>query len=519
MEKMKKVSLRIIILLAALLCMTAFLTGCGETQPSAVITILHTNDTHGRVLGDEEHIIGIDRIAAIYKNTPNSILVDAGDTFHGLPIATLSKGVNIAELMNEAGYDAMVVGNHEFNYGWEHLIELRKIADFPFLASNITSDSSEFLDDTAIIEIDGVKIGLFGVSTEATKHSAMPEYVRGLEFNDPIQTAREKSEYLRGQGVHIIAALCHLGVEPYNGTLSAELAKAVPEIDVIIDGHSHTGLAQGIIESGVLIAQAGNHGNNIGKIVFTIENGEIISKTASLISFEEAQNTEPDEATQEKLHEIMSGIETMLNEPVGESTVSMSSERSPGVRTQEMPLGSLVADAYRFAANAEIAIANGGDIRADIISGTITKGDIISVLPFGNTLMVKNITPALLREVLENGVSGIVTDTDGNIDHENSPQGRFLHVSGFSFVYAPTAPEGERIVSITIDGGKQLALDDNTTILTLAGSSYVMTGGDYYTMLGALPILHELGTADEALGEYITTNSPINAPSAGRITS
>jgi len=509
-----------LLLFAALVIFTlATLNGCGlfDSEPTTEIVILHTNDTHGRIVGDGEYVIGIDRIAAIRANTPNSILLDAGDTLHGLPIATINGGADIAELMKAAGYRAMGVGNHEFNYGWERLTELREIADFPFLASNVSINGNVLLDDTFLIEVDGVKIGLFGITTEATSYSAMPAFVKDISFGDPVQTAQTRSDYLRSQGAHLIIALCHLGDTQYDGTLSTDLAEAVPSIDVIIDGHSHTTLPEGQTVNGVLIAQTGDHGSKLGKIVVAFEKGEITSKKASLISVEEAMETDPDEEVSALLSSIMGKIDIILNEPVGESLADMSSERSPGVRTQEMPLGSLVADAYRIAADADIAIANGGDIRADIASGVVTKGDVISVLPFGNTLMVKEITPAVLYEALENGVSGIVTDSENNIDFEQSSQGRFPQISGFSFVYNPTAPVGERIVSITLDDGQELLPDDDTTTITLAGSNYVMTGGDEYYMLAELPVLRELGSADEALTNYIRTNAPVDNPESGRI--
>ena len=506
-----------LVTIAALLLVV--LTGCGlfDSKPTAEIVILHTNDTHGRVVGDDEYIIGIDRIAAIHRSMPNSILVDAGDALHGLPLATINAGWDIVNLMHHAGYDAMVIGNHEFNYGQQRLLDLQDFARFPFLASNVLMNGSHFLDDTEIIEIDGVKIGLFGVITEATTHSAMPDFVRGLDFTDPVETARIKTEYLRGQGVHVVVALCHLGDTPHSGTLSTELASQVPEIDVIIDGHSHTELPSGLLENGVLIAQTGDHGSNLGKVTISIEKGEIISKTATLISLEEASKTEPDEATSNMLASIMQKIDLILSVAVGESSVLMSSERSPGIRTQEMPLGSLVADAYRFASDAEIAIANGGDIRADLPSGVITMGDVISVLPFGNTLMVKDITPAVLFEVLENGVSGIVVNDDFTIDYEQSPQGRFPQISGFSFTYDPSAPVGNRVQSVTLDDGRELSPDDNTTTISLASSNYLMTGGDEYTMLEDIPVSRELGSADEALAEYIRKHTPVNTPSEGRI--
>jgi len=521
---------------AALALLATVLTGCnltidpipadpGPTAASnepgvtAEIVLLHTNDTHGRAAGNDTDIIGIDRIAAIRKSIPDSLLLDAGDALHGLPIATLLRGADIVALMNEAGYDAMAVGNHEFNYGWARLRELRDMADFPLLASNVQKDGAPLLDDTAILEVAGVKVGLFGLSTEGTEHSTMPANVVGVTFEDTVETAQAKAAYLRAQGAHVVVALCHMGCVPCeDGTLTPELAQAVPEIDVIIDGHSHTALEDGMLENGVLIAQAGEHGNNLGKVTIALEDGKITAKTASLIGFEEAAQTAPDEAVAAKLTAILEEQEIILQEPVGESADAMSSARAPGVRTQEMPLGSLVADAYREAAGADIAVANGGDIRADLNPGVVTKGDIISVLPFGNTLMVKAVTPALLREALENGVSGIVLDENGAIDIEQSPQGRFLQVSGFSFSYDPAADVGERIVSITLDDGTALALDDEETLLRLAGSNYVMTGGDGYAMLGELAVERELGAADEALAAYIAQYAPVAAPEPGRIT-
>jgi len=492
-------------------------TDTPRTTPTGEVVIFHTNDTHGRVVGNEYDIIGIDRIAAISKAVPNSILVDAGDTLHGLPIATLGRGADIATLMKAAGYNAMVIGNHEFNYGWEHLSMLRDIAGFPFLAFNVFSDEVPFLDDIVVFDIDGVRVGLFGVTNEATADSAMPGFVSGLVFKDPIESAREAVEFLHTKNVHVIVALCHLGVEPYDGTMSTELANAVPEIDIIIDGHSHTELPVGLIENGVLIAQTGHYGNNLGKITISVEKGEIVSKVSGLITYEEASLIPPDEDVTKMLSIISDSISEMLNEPVGESSVTMSADRSPGVRTQEMPIGNLVADAYRAAADADIAIANGGDIRADINAGIITRGDIISVLPFGNTLMVKEISPATLFRVLENGVSGIIAIDENTLDYENSPQGRFLQVSGFSFVYDPLAAEGSRVVSITLDNGRSISKDENLS-LSLAGSNYVMTGGDYYDMLADIPVMRELGSADEALESYIRENSPVSAAVEGRIT-
>ena len=513
----KRIALLFVLVLALVAGWSQYSAYVKQQVVVAEVVIFHTNDTHGRVVNDGRSVIGIDRIAAIRKSVPGSILVDAGDALHGLPIATLNKGADIVTLMNEANYSAMAVGNHEFDYGFERLLELRDMAKFPILSANIMKDGATFVQGSTMIETNGIKVGVFGITTEATAYSTMPQYVSGLVFENPAKVARETAEALRKQGAQLVVALCHLGVTPYDGTLSTELAKEAPGIDVIIDGHSHSALKEGLLENGVLIAQKGENANNLGKVTIVLENGKVKSKTALLINYEEAQKTAPDEAVAAKLSEIRAGLDTVLKVFVGNTTESMSAKRAPGIRTQGMPLGNLVADAYREAAEADLGVANGGDIRADLVEGTVTMGDIISVLPFGNTLMVKMVTPAILRKALENGVSGIILDEQGNIDHVKSEQGKYLQVSGFSFTYNPAAPVGERIVSITLDNGTELSLSDNETRFSLSGTSFVMNGNEHYTMLGELPVSRELIAADEALAEFIRKHSPIVTPKEDRI--
>ena len=495
-----------------------WLASCGQAKaPTTEIIIYHTNDMHGRVLGDDEYVIGMDRIAAIHKATENAILVDAGDSLHGLPMATASRGADIVSLMNAAGYAAFVPGNHDFNYGYDRLVELRQMADFPFLAANIEKNASPALDEATIMEIDGVKIGVFGLTTTETAELAMPQYVAGLVFTDPAVAARKQTAALRSEGAHVVIALCHMGLDADRCMTTPELVKEAPDIDVIIDGHSHTVLPDGLWVDDTLIVQAGSLGAYLGQVTIGLEKGQVVAREAALIDFEAAQNVSPDPEVAAMLSALTADLDVLLAEVIGESRVHMSSERAPGVRTQEEALASLIADAYRMAADSEIAVINGGDIRADMPLGAVTKGDVVSILPFGNTLMVKAISPALLKAVLENGVSGIVVDADGGIDHEASAQGRFLNVSGFSFTYDPGAAVGERVLSISLDDGRQLSLDDDKTQIMMAASNYIMSGGDYYDMLADIPVSRELGAADEALAAYMAAHSPFDAPQPGRV--
>lgn len=510
----------------SLLLVLALFIGLTAVIPSfaaenTIITLFHTNDVHGRVdasvSGSRDNPIGIAKIAAIKADTENSLLIDAGDATHGTPIAVLDKGENIIALMNAAGYDYMAIGNHEFNYGYDRLIELSEMADFPMMASNIVnSEGGRDFDIVEISEIAGIKVGVFGLSTEHTGDTANPANIKGLTFENCITTATEKVAQLTEMGADVIVAVCHMGeVSDGSGTTSTELAEKVAGIDVIIDGHSHSTYEEGLTVGDTLIASAFQYESYLGRVTLEIaEDKTVVSKTARLMTAEEIDAIELSEAAlavkaevTDKLNVISEQFSELLNQEIGYSNVSLSSARAPGVRTQQTDIGYLVAEAYRTAVGADICIANGGDIRSDLVKGAITYGDLITILPFFNTLQVKAVTPKILKAVLENGVSYLTVGKDGKVDPSKSASGRFPQVAGFSFTYDPSLPVGERILSITLDGGKELDFDDDKTLITLGASSFVLSGGDDYEMLTDLEILHESGfTADQALIDYMNGN-------------
>ena len=224
------------------------------------ITILHTNDIHGRFISTNT-TIGIDTIAAIYAEIENAILVDAGDTFHGLPFVTLNQGLSAVELMNLSGYSFFTPGNHDFNYGLDRLLELEDMAEFGFLSANIYRGGELLFNDIAVVEIEGVTVGFFGLATPNTTHLTNPANVIDLTFGDPIDAAKRSVAILQDKGVDIIVALGHLGSGARNAHTidgwAIDVALAVPEIDVIIDGHSHSVHETGELVNGVLIVQAG----------------------------------------------------------------------------------------------------------------------------------------------------------------------------------------------------------------------------------------------------------------------
>ena len=230
--------------------------------------IYHTNDTHGYLNGDGESIIGIGLAAGLKESTPDSILVDAGDATQGLPLASLTKGADVIELMNLAGYDLMTAGNHEFDFGTEQFLANAKAADFPILSANIYQDGKPLLQDIpegntgchTVIERNGLRIGFFGLTTSDTATSTNPAGISGLEFKNEIETAKQEIDHLKEEDVDAIVALCHMGNSDASCT-SVDLAEALTgdyqdQLDVIIDGHSHT--VENEETNGILIVQTGS---------------------------------------------------------------------------------------------------------------------------------------------------------------------------------------------------------------------------------------------------------------------
>lgn len=509
MKRTKKcfaaISMAILMAVAPFSQVVAFASEQGEN--SATITILHTNDMHGRLVSSNT-AIGIDLIAGIHAATENSILVDAGDMIHGLPFVTFNQGLNAVRLMNAAGYSFLTPGNHEFNYGISRLLELRALANFEILVANLTNsaDDSFVFEEYSIIEMDGVRVGFFGIAYPGTPLVTHPSGVVGLDFSNPVVAARRSVSQLQEHGVDVIVAITHLGVD--GNAWGVRVAEEVDGIDVLIDGHSHTLLENGQMISNTLVAQAGDHGRFVGVVEIEVSNGEIISRTASVIDRETAiENFEPVASVSALISEMEEELGETLNEVVATSPVTLygdSPEHRATLRGSEVPLGNLIADASRLAMNADLALLNSGGIRTHLNAGDVTRGDIIAILPFFNYAVVVEITPVALFEALENGVSNM----PGN--------GRFPQISGFSFVFDQNLPEGERVLSVTLNG-EELLRTDNETTFSLVTNDFMASGGDGYEAFMDLPVLAEGGTFDEILIAHMAIHNIEDARVEGRI--
>lgn len=470
------------------------------------LTIVHTNDVHSRVTGNDNDLIGYARLATLVKElreAGNLILLDAGDTTHGLPIATVSNGESIIRLMNQIGYDAMVPGNHDFNYGYERLVELNEMADFPILAANVVKeDETRDLQEYTIIEIDGLKVGIFGLTTQETTYKSNPKNTEGLEFRDPVAVAEEMVVKLEEEGVDLIIALAHIGVDEESHPKATDVAERVEGIDIIVDGHSHTKLDEGKLVGDTLIVQAGEHLKNIGLVDIEFVDGEIAKKEAKLISFEEALELEEDEEISKEIARLEEENQRILSVVIGQSNVELVGEREV-VRAGESNLGNLATDAMLDITGADVAMTNGGGIRASIPAGEITKGNVLEVFPFGNYIVVLELTGEEILNALEHGV-----DTYPEL------AGKFPHVAGMTYKIDPSKEAGNRIVELLVDG-EPIELDKS---YTLATNDFMAVGGDGYTMFEDAPIVGEFEGLDEALIKYIEKIGVVEYEVEGRIT-
>lgn len=470
------------------------------------ITILHTNDTHAHAVSNSPEM-GYAKLAGIIDKyraeNPNTLLLDAGDTVHGTTFATLVKGESITSVMNEMKYDAMSPGNHEFNYGTDRLIELSKKLNFPMISVNVKSKDGKTLFKPYVIkEVGGVKLGIFGLTTPETAYKTNPKNVEQVEFTDPSKEAQAMVDELHKQKVDVIIALGHIGQDKSSQDTSLKIVKEVKGIDLFIDGHSHTVLQTGLVaDNGTLIASAGEYTKYLGVVDLWVDQGHVTKKTAKLIDEKAAKDITPNAGMKGLIDSINKSQEGILKEKVAHTNVSLEGAREK-VRAGETNLGDLLTDAMRDVSGADVAITNGGGIRASIKAGDVTQGDVITVLPFGNQIVTLKVTGDDIKAALENGVS----------DYPN-PKGGFPQVSGLTYKIDPAQPKGSRVHSVLV-GGKPL--NASQTYL-LATNDFMSAGGDEYSMFGKHPQAGMYGSLDEALISYMKKLGNVDIQASGRI--
>lgn len=489
-----------LVVLSMVFASTGFIFA-SETE-AVVINILHTNDTHSRVV-ESDSGIGFAKIATLVnqyrEENANVLLLDAGDTLHGENIANLVEGESIVSIMNAIGYDAMTAGNHDFNYGQERLVELAEKTEFPILGANVLKeDETSLLGKYTIFEYEGVKVGVFGLCSPETSFKTHPNNVQGLTFEDPVKVAEAIVAELKDQ-VDLIIVLAHLGDEGQD--TSVRVAELVEGIDLIVDGHSHSLYEEGNLVNGVLIASTGEHSKNLGLVELTVKDGKLVEKTAKLISKEDTAEVEGNETVLAIIDEITQAQEEILSEVIGKTDVFLDGERETN-RTRETNLGNLVLDAFLAETGADIAIANGGGIRTSLEAGELTKGGIISVVPFNNFVITKKLTGSKIKEALEFSVR-LYPESNGG----------FLQVAGLTFSFDPSQAEGDKVFNIKV-GEEALVMDKEYIVAT---HDFLAAGGDGYEMFAGTETVNEFPVMNEVVINYVKAQEVVNPVVENRI--
>lgn len=520
------------------LFMVFALVGCSSSSTGTVATvtkeenkvagkyagktiILHTNDMHGGFLDATDNDGGLEGYAAVAAAKKHFedwgatvILVDDGDYSQGSIYVSLNKGAAATDLMNQAGYDIVGLGNHEFDYGVESLKANHEGKNYKVLCSNVFEGDKTLFDSEEIIKVGNLKVGFFGLETPETQTKVNPNYVQGLTFTegqDLYDVAQKEADLLKSEA-DLVICLAHLGVDEESvGQRSTDVYANTTGIDFIIDGHSHTMMEAG--ENGEPIQSTGTKGQYVGVIV--IDNATKKIERNFLYGL---NNIEADIAVLDAAQAYMKDIDAEYGSVFANTEVTLDGEKSH-VRAQETNLGDLVADAMIWetlkAGSIEVAdenlvaITNGGGIRATIKEGGVTMKDINTVLPFGNTLAVDYCIGAELLESLEASTYAVPETLGG-----------FPQVAGIEFTVDSTVAfdAGEEypdstyckpnsIKRVTIQSINGKAFDENATY-AIVTNNFCAAGGDtYYAFKKAYDAGRGFDTGmvlDEVVMDYIT---------------
>lgn len=495
---------KILALLTALAMMLAAIPALAEEAATGdepvVITIFHTNDVHARYNTDAG--MGYAMVASFVnaaRANGNVLVLDSGDTLHGTVFANSVEGESIVEIMNAIGYDAMTPGNHDYNYGYERLQELEEMMAFPLVAANMKlKDGSDAFKPYVILESGDKKIGVVGASNPQMESAIHPDHVAMLTF-DTVDHVAQAVQDAKADGADAIIILAHWGCDDAYDPNSVEALATIPDVALVIDGHSHTELHDiKQADGAALVTSTGEYLNNLGKVVMTLNPDKSIEVEAELI---------PNPGLFED-HEIINVIEdveesqsAVLDEVIGETSVRLEGER-PIVRTSESNWGNLATDIFIETTGADVAIMNGGNIRQTVEAGPLTVRDINTVFPFSNIVVTQEVTGQAILDVLEVGF-GLYPETNGG----------FPQVGGMVVTFDPEKAPGERVTEVLVDGEP---IDPDATYL-LATNDFLAAGGDNYEALAAFPVKMYMGTMDEVIVNYLKENSPVAPEIEGRI--
>lgn len=512
----------------------ALVISAGTAAADYSLTILHTNDFHARFepiskydsgCGAEDNAEGkcfggsarlVTAVAEARARSNNSILVDGGDQFQGTLYYTYYKGALAAEMMNKLGYDGMTVGNHEFDDGPEVLRGFMDALNFPVLMSNADVSAEPLLHEklakSTVIERGGEKLGLIGLTPQDTDELASPG--PNITFSDPATAVQGEVDKLTEIGVNKIIVLSHSGY-----VVDQDVAANTTGVDVIVGGHSNTYLsntnedavgAYPTMVGETAIVQAYAYGKFLGELNVTFNDaGEITEAVGEPLVMDGTVGE--DEATVARITEAAIPLQEIRNKVVASAADLIDGDRAV-CRVQECAMGNLVADAMLARVKdqgVQIAIANSGGLRSSIDAGEVTMGEVLTVLPFQNTLSTFQVSGQTVIDALENGVSQV-----------EEVKGRFPQVAGLKFTFdLAVAPNEGRIQEVMVADGDNFVAIDPAKMYNLVSNNYVRGGGDGYKMFRSAANAYDFGPdVADVLAEYMAAQGPVAPYTDGRIT-
>jgi len=501
----------------------------GAAAADYKLHIIHINDLHSRIepiskydgtCGAEDNDAGecfggVARVATMINQLrdelagENVIVLDAGDQYQGSLMYTTYKGDVEIEMMEKIGFDAMAVGNHEFDDGDAGLAKLVDGVSFPIISGNIDVSSSNLLAgkvaDHVVLEVGGQKIGIVSALATDTVETSSPS--EGVIFSDEIANLQQDVDALTAQGVNMIVALNHVGVSK-----DLEIAEAVTGLDAVIGGHSHTkfsnteegAYAYPTMAGNVPVVQAYAYSKYVGHLELVFDDaGNVTSATGDTILLD--ASVAEDAEIKARVAELAGPIEEMKTRVVAQSAAVIDGSRAM-CRSMECPMGNLVAEAMldRVADQGiQIAIQNGGGLRSSIDAGEVTMGEVLTVLPFQNTLATFEVTGQDVIDALENGVGQV-----------EEGAGRFPQVAGMTFSVDLSKPAGERVSEVMV-GGAEI---DAAATYGVVSNNYVRNGGDGYAMFKTASNVYDFGPdLADVTAEYLAAMNGYAPATDGRI--
>ena len=506
------------------LFLTLFLLVGTACQPAAedpgttTVTLLFTNDVESAYdpipafwLDDQEMIGGIAEMSTLissYRETePNVFLFDSGDIFTGA-LAKLTEGRLAFELMITMGYDAMAIGNHEFEYGHEIFAWQKNRAPFPVLGANFFYRDTDhpYAQAHAVIERGGIRIGVIGIMGQDAVSAIIPSFIAPLDVTVPAEAVQRSVDELRDE-VDLIVLLTHQGkTAPMQTDAESDprlqrdidadinLAGAVTGVDVLFAGHADAGTPEPVIhpETGTIIMQTYGQATHLGYLQLTLdrESGEILAHDGRLVPVDPALHA-PDPAIVAKLTEYRSAY-PQIREVIGTTAVRMNRRY-----IEESDIGNLFADAFVAIADTDVAFIHSGSLRKDLPGGDIRVVDLLDAYPFVDDIIVKEMSGEQIRRALEQSYT---------------LERGLLQLAGLKTTYDLTRPEGQRLLSVEHDGAP---LDDAVR-LTVAAPGFLAEGGDLYTVFAESEAVRSSGTVTDVVTAYFAQHDVVAIPQGGR---